>query len=141
VLIQGSTLGPLIRLVLKPSLQEQPAPKYQELEARMRVVMASLRYLEEAAGHGRATPHHGRLVEDYRRRLEMTRQIGDMGEQSLQLRASHFGTALAALAAGRAELIQLHHSGVIHDSIVRELESELDLEELRLRRLAGEFPA
>jgi monovalent cation/hydrogen antiporter len=140
VLVQGSTLGPLIRLVLEPSLQEKPTPKYQELEARMRVVTASLRYLEEASERSEATPHHGRLVEDYRRRLEMTRQIGDMGEQSLQLRASHFGTALAALAAGRAELIQLHRSGVIHDSVLRELESELDLEELRLRRLAGESP-
>jgi CPA1 family monovalent cation:H+ antiporter len=138
VLVQGTTLGPLIRLVLKPDLSGVDRPQYQELEARRRVMKASLRYLEDAAGRSDATPHHGRLVEDYRRRLEMTQQIGDLGEQSLQLRASHFGTALAALAAGRAELIQLHHSGVIHDSIVRELESELDLEELRLRRLAGE---
>jgi hypothetical protein len=35
-------------------------------------------------------------------------------------------------------LIRLHRAGEIHDSILRALESELDLEELRLQELAGE---
>ena len=42
-----------------------------------------------------------------------------------------FGAAVAAVAAGRKELIRLHQSGEIHDSILRAIESELDLEELR----------
>jgi monovalent cation/hydrogen antiporter len=138
VLVQGATLGPLIRLVLKPQLFNLPGPKYAEFEARVRVISASLQYLELTAERPDATPHHRRLLQAYQQRLEMTRRIGDVGAQSLELRASHFGAALAALTAGRAELIQMHRSGVIHDSILRELESELDLEELRLRRLAGE---
>jgi len=140
VLIQGATLGPLIRLVLRPQPVAALGPEYDELAARQRVVAASLLYLTEVASHSDASPHHGQLVEHYQRRLEMTRHVGDMGEHASELRASHFGTALAALAAGRKELIQMHHSGVVHDTIIRALESELDLEELRLRRLAGEHP-
>jgi monovalent cation/hydrogen antiporter len=138
VLIQGATLGPLIRLVLKPPPTGHLDPEDDELAARKRVVAASLNYLTEAARRGDTTPHHSQLVENYQRRLEMTQHVGDMGEHAPELRASHFGTALAALAAGRAELVQMHHSGLVHDTIVRALESELDLEELRLRRLAGD---
>jgi hypothetical protein len=46
--------------------------------------------------------------------------------------------ALAAVAAGRTALVNLHRTGEIHDSILHAIEIELDLEELRLRQLAGE---
>jgi hypothetical protein len=137
VLVQGATLGPLIRRVLKPHASLLIEPQYDELAARQRVVKASLLYLTEAAGRGDASPHHGQIVEFYQRRLEMTQQVGESVKHASELRASHFGTALAAVAAGRAELIQMHHSGAVHDTIIRALEAELDLEELRLQRLSG----
>jgi hypothetical protein len=54
------------------------------------------------------------------------------------VRREHFGAALQAIAAGRAQLLELHRSGQIHDSVLHPLELELDLEELRMRQLAGE---
>jgi CPA1 family monovalent cation:H+ antiporter len=138
VLIQGSTLAPLIRLVLKTDSLRLHAPSHDELTARVRVSTASLQYLESIPSDaGMGSPHHARLIEHYRTRLNITNQIGAEGEKSTDLRASHFGVALAALAAGRGELIRLHRSGAIHDSILRAIESELDLEELRLRQLSG----
>jgi NhaP-type Na+/H+ or K+/H+ antiporter len=137
VLVQGATLGPLIRWVLKPQASQPLTSEYDELAARRRVAEASLHYLTEAAARSNASPHHSQLVEFYQRRLELTQQVGAMGQHASELRASHFGTALAALGAGRAELIHMHRSGALHDTIVRELEAELDLEELRLRRLSG----
>lgn len=56
------------------------------------------------------------------------------------MRTAYFGVALEALAAGRNELIRMHRDGAIHDSILRALETELDLEELRLHYLAGAQP-
>lgn len=138
VLVQGSTLGPLIRLLLRSELKSEHVPKLAEFEARLRVTTASVQYLESLAGSGSPTPHHANLLEIYRQRLEMTQHIGELAEQSPQMRGVHFGVALAALAAGRAELLRMHRAGAIHDSILRPLEAELDLEELRLRRLAGE---
>jgi len=37
---------------------------------------------------------------------------------------------LAAVATGRRELVRLHRAGEIDDDILRELEHDLDLEEL-----------
>ena len=53
-------------------------------------------------------------------------------------REEHFSTVLAAIAAGRAEILRLHREGSIHDSVLQALEDELDLEEMSARRhLAG----
>lgn len=102
---------------------------------------ASLRYLESALGiEGSESPHHAQLIEHYRYRLRVTGEIGAAGG-AWATRASHFGAAAAAVAAGRKELIRLHQSGEIHDSILRAIESELDLEELRFKQLAGEKDA
>jgi monovalent cation/hydrogen antiporter len=48
-------------------------------------------------------------------------------------RKEHFDVVLAAIAAGRAEILRLHRSGMIHDEVLRTLESDLDLQELAAR--------
>jgi hypothetical protein len=64
-----------------------------------------------------------------------------IGEESL----AHFKAALRAVEEGRAELLRLLHEGDVHDSVVHRIEAELDLEEIRLRKLveaiAPESPA
>jgi hypothetical protein len=142
VLIQGSTLGPLIRLLLKTDPLGLHPPSYSELAARISVSTASLHYLESVRGNeGLQSSPSTQLIEHYQRRLEVTSKIGETGARSNEARTSHFGVALEAVAAGRRELIRLHRTGDIHDSILRALESELDLEELRLQQLAGEQEA
>ena len=49
-------------------------------------------------------------------------------------RRDHFTVVLAAVAAGRSELLRLHRDGSIHDSVLHALEQELDLEEMSARR-------
>ena len=44
---------------------------------------------------------------------------------------------LAAVAAGREELLRLHRAGEIHDSVLHALEHELDLDEIRADRFGG----
>ncbi len=44
---------------------------------------------------------------------------------------------LADIAAGRAEILGLHGSGMIRDEVLRALEAELDLQELAWRELSG----
>ena len=45
---------------------------------------------------------------------------------------------LAAIAAGRTEIVRLHRSGMIHDEVLRTLESDLDLQELAARAVVNE---
>jgi len=40
----------------------------------------------------------------------------------------------AAIAAGRAKLLELYAAGIIHDSVLHTLENELDLEEMGANR-------
>jgi hypothetical protein len=41
---------------------------------------------------------------------------------------------LAAIEAGRAELLKMHREGEIHDSVLHAIEEGLDLEEVNARR-------
>jgi len=140
VLFQGSTLGVVIRWALGSKSHHDTGPQVMELHARLRVSHASVAYLESLPTDGPLKTERENVLAMHRRRLQVTEHIGESGEASLEQRRVYFGIALAALAAGRAELLQMHRSGALHDSILRPLEAELDLEELRLRRLAGEPP-
>ncbi len=80
---------------------------------------------------------HPMLTEDYRGRLRATARLRDDAQTFGPRRRDHFTAALAAVAAGRSRLIQLHRTGRIHDSTLQALEAELDLDELHLKRLGG----
>ncbi len=139
VLLQGSTLGPLIRRLLPPAGEAASAPEFSEPTARARVAKASLDALESLpldTATGR--PQHPQLIEEYRRRVHITGRVQDLGDTLSGVRVAHFSAALDALAAGRTELLRMHRAGDIHDSVLHTVEAELDLEELRLRGLAGE---
>ena len=139
VLVQGSTLGPLIRRFLKPSAEEPVQHALDEFAARDQVTAASLQFLERLPPKPETEePQHPQLIAEYRRRSNITQRVRELGDHLNDARRDHFAAALEALAAGRAELIRLHRSGDLHDSVLHAIESELDLEELRLRQLSGE---
>jgi Na+/H+ antiporter len=96
VLFQGSTLGPLIRLLLKLDTPSGQHRTQVEVSARIRVATASLQHLESTLGKaGAESPHHAELIELYQRRLRVTGKIGEAGDGVSGARASHFGVALA----------------------------------------------
>ncbi|MBY0613179.1 MAG: Na+/H+ antiporter [Beijerinckiaceae bacterium] len=134
VLVQGVTLGPLIRLFGISSLPEPPTETLSEAAARAAVAEASLKAIEQLVHGETGALIHPRLVDDYRGRARATARLRDEGEHLLEERRKHFTAALHAVTHGRAELIRLHRSGKIHDSILHSIETELDLEELRFRR-------
>ena len=133
VLVQGTTLGPLIRLSRLDTLEEPGREPLNEAAARVAILQAALSDLEAMTGAD--GPLHPQLLDEYRRRLTATTRLRDDPVVSGQRRTEHFTAALAVTARGRAELIRLHREGQIHDSVLRLLEDEFDLEELRLRSL------
>lgn len=42
----------------------------------------------------------------------------------------HFAVVLASVDAGRAEILCMHKAGEIHDRILKDLEHELDLQQV-----------
>jgi extracellular elastinolytic metalloproteinase len=137
VILQGSSLGWLIRLVgrstrTRPRRSTWPAPRPRSPGPRRR------RGVEVHAYAAGRHPPPSALLEEYRKRARyVERYAGDADTFMPDLRA-HFDVVLAAVAAGRAELVRLHRQGLIEDEVLHDLERDLDLEELGVS-LAGQF--
>ena len=80
---------------------------------------------------------HPRLLEQYSYRATLTKAYGDLADFPHEERVSHYDVVLAAIAAGRKELLRMHRSGAIHDEMLHVLEHDLDLQEVSARHARG----
>ncbi len=135
VVVQGPTLGPLIRwLAVAGDAPEADAAG--EFAARAAMAAASLLVIEASL----TDPLMGGVALDvapeYRKRAEALGRSA-IGAAARAERQALLSLRLDASAAARAELLRLHRAGDIHESVLRRLEHELDLEDLRIRRQRG----
>ena len=93
-----------------------------------RALIAAARRQPETPSAARTYGYRARLTERY---------SSEAGARAAA-RKEHFEVVLAAIAAGRAEIVRLHRSGMIHDEVLRTLESDLDLQELAARAVVNE---
>jgi CPA1 family monovalent cation:H+ antiporter len=77
-------------------------------------------------------------VEQYGYRARAATRFNEAAGNLIEQKREHFRVVLAAVAAGRAEILRLYHAGKIHDSVLGVLEHDLDLEEISARRHLGE---
>jgi len=134
VLIQGATLAPLVRAFRLGEfalLQDSTMP---EAAARARMAQAELAAIERHSLTEDGTHRHPRLVEQYGYRARATARFSEADGGLIGEKQAHFAAVLAAVAAGRAEVLRLYRAGEIHDSVLHTLEGELDLEEVEARR-------
>ncbi len=137
VLLQGATLGPLVTWLKPTAPAVGPHPPLGDHETRERIYAAALERISvEVDEEGRQ--RHPRLIDEYSRRVFVYRKNHEEREALADVRRAHFDMALAAVSTAREELLRLHRLGCVHDSTLHAVEAELDLEEARLRRLAGE---
>lgn len=129
VLIQGTTLGMVIRAVglIEPE-SDRPRMSMSEAEAAMAQVQAQI--VEEHAYDDAGELIHPRLLDSYRRRAAISADYAGQEHIYEDDLHSHFDLILKAVAAGRTELLRLHRSGEIDESVFKELERDLDLEEM-----------
>ena len=139
VLVQGTTLAPLIRWLDLGAFTLQQAETLPVTAARARVAAAQLAVVQSHAVLPDGSVRHPRLLEQYSYRAQASARFHEAAGSLDGHREEHFSTVLAAITAGRGELLRLHRDGSIHDSVLQTLEDELDLEELSARRhLAGQ---
>jgi len=136
--VQGSTLGPLIRAVRPEGFSTVRANSLHEDEARARMTAAQLAEVEKRSIQEDKTHRHPRLVEQYTYRARASARFSESAGALIEHKKEHFGVVLAAIGAGRAEILRLHSTGSIHDSVLHALEHDLDLEEMTARRYLGE---
>jgi CPA1 family monovalent cation:H+ antiporter len=134
VLVQGSTLAPLIRWLSFDKAAVAPSATLSEAQTRLRVVSAQLSALEVLSLQENGIHRHPRLVEQYRFKLgAIGRAIEAQGALD-RVRTDHFDVVLAALAKGRNELLDLYRQGKVDNETLRVMEMELDTEEVRARQ-------
>lgn len=133
VLVQGTTLGPLIK-ALGIAMPKEEDPQIMDALARAKMAQARLAYIEERSRDDLEGAIAQDLLPEYRDRAQ---EISLSPARSAARRAERLGRLnlrLEALQAARESALRLNRAGELHDSVLLGLERELDLEELRLRQ-------
>jgi len=131
LVVQGLTLGPVIRAL---ELADDTTLELEEAQAREAATRAALARLDEVARAPWArTDQIGRLRAIYTQRSRHSSQINP-GESlaTAQDQAAFRRLRHESLSAERRALIALRDQGAISDSILHRLEQELDVEALRI---------
>jgi CPA1 family monovalent cation:H+ antiporter len=129
VLIQGMTLGPLIRwLGVKETEAAHARLNHSQAEAAL--ARTQLGTVESHAYASDGALVHPRLLAQYQRKASATSTYADNEAHYADDLQAHYNVVLAAITAGRTELIRLHRAGDIDDDTLHRLERDLDLEEI-----------
>jgi CPA1 family monovalent cation:H+ antiporter len=138
VLVQGATLAPLIRALRLGGFTITQGKTLPEPEARALMAAAQLAEVEKQSIQQDQTHRHPRLVEQYGYRARAAARFSEAAGGLTDQKRAHFMVVLAAINAGRAEILRLHETGSIHESVLQALENDLDLEEMSARRHLGD---
>lgn len=130
VLVQGTTLGPLIRLVGITGEEDAATRREGEAQARARVAQAQLGAIAALSRQDDGSERHPRLVEQYGRRAALAAAAREDAERHRSNRTDHHAAVLHGIRAARREALRLHAEGAIHDETLRAIEWDLDLEQL-----------
>ncbi|MEI2301902.1 Na+/H+ antiporter [Ensifer sp. MJa1] len=129
VLVQGTTLGWVID---RARLVETEAEKARLTMSQAEAAMAQAQFstVQRLAHDADGKLIHPQLLERYQRRATSIVDYAERTDHYLPILHAHFDVVLEAVATGRRELLRLHRAGEIDDETLRELEHDLDLEEL-----------
>jgi len=130
VLVQGGTMGPLIRWLGLNGGEHTESTHLNEAEASLLIDRAQLEVVKAYAYDTDGTLIHPRLLEQYTYRLSVSERYSAAPQAMEGGRRAHYDVVLAAVAAGRAELLRLHRSGRIHDELLHYIERDLDLQQI-----------
>lgn len=137
VLLQGATIGLLIEWINPDRSADAGDQHLSEPQAWARLEAAQLAAIEPLVRDSEGNVIHPRLLEQYTYRATLTKAYGDRTDFPHEQRVTHYDVVLAAIAAGRKELLRMHRSGAIHDEMLHILEHDLDLQEVSARHARG----
>jgi monovalent cation/hydrogen antiporter len=136
VLVQGTTIGWLIRVLnIKHVAHEQVYLNEPQTWAKLEAVQFEV--VKQLAHDEAGEVIHPRLLEQYGYRAKLSHTLKDAHALPDDIRKAHFDVVLAAVAAGREELLRLHRSGQIHDELLHMMERDLDIQEIAALHTRG----
>lgn len=135
LVVQGLTLPALVRRLGVRVDRELRAEEHQARVAVQEAQLARLRALEAVCGEKGDPAIVARLGAELSERLERLAAAEDEAAPAAQRRARERELREALVVAGRETLVGLYHAQSINDETFRLLQSELDVDEARLRAL------
>ncbi len=137
LVVQGTTLQPLIRALGAEEPAHEGGIHPEEAEGRRLAAAAALAEIERRLDDPLEGAIAADLVAEFRERAgHLHRTALNRGAGAAE-RAARRRLRLAALAASRAALAAHHAEAEMQEEILVRLEHELDLEELRVRHALG----
>jgi CPA1 family monovalent cation:H+ antiporter len=139
LVLQGTTLEALIRQLGVEERRPDGGLDPEEAEGRRVAAAAALAEIEGRLDDPLEGAIAADLVGEFRERAgHLHRAARNRGAAAAE-RAARRRLRLAALDASRAALSALHRDGALTDEALVKLETELDLEELRVRQALGDM--
>ncbi|MET0268927.1 MAG: Na+/H+ antiporter [Sphingomonas sp.] len=135
LVLQGTTLGPLIRR-LGVTADDGPGPHPDKLTARVHVAEAALSAVEDRLDDPDKAEAANELVGEFRDRVDRVAHAHDTGGEDLDQARSRLHLRLDAIAAAREALLSNREE--YEDEAGRALTAELDLEEEQIRTKLGQ---
>lgn len=136
VLVQGTTIGWVIRVLnIKHTAHAQVYLNEPQTWARLEAVQFEV--VKQLAHDDTGAVIHPRLLEQYGYRANLSDSMKEAESLPADVRKAHFDVILAAVAAGREELLRLHRSGQIHDELLHVMERDLDIQEIAALHTRG----
>jgi CPA1 family monovalent cation:H+ antiporter len=130
VILQGGTMAPVIRWLGLDTEDRADTAHLTEGQAGALIDAAQLAAVQAHAYDSTGTLLHPRLLEQYSYRVAIADRYAAAPQEFVGGRESHYDVILAAIAAGRAELLRLHRSGRIHDELLHYIERDLDMQQI-----------
>jgi CPA1 family monovalent cation:H+ antiporter len=140
LVLQGTTLGPLIRwLNLSEGESESltPATTPEAIDARGEATVAAMAAVSEKVKNPEQAAMAEELMRDLRKRAKRVDQLRKDTETGTQRMAMQLSLRLTAIEAARAKLLSEHRDELESDDM-SVLIAELDLEEQQIRLAMGE---
>lgn len=129
ILVQGTTLGAVISWAGLQGSETEAAPMTMS-QAEAAMAQVQFAKVKTLAYDGDGSLIHPQLLKRYEHRATAIVDYAARTDDYVPMLHAHFDVVLEAVAVGRTELVRLHRSGQIDDETLRELERDLDLEEL-----------
>jgi CPA1 family monovalent cation:H+ antiporter len=130
VIVQGSSLGLLVRAIQPPDLEPPAKVSMAGAEAAMTRVRNAL--IEQMAYAQDGTLLHPMILEESQRRMRFMERYEVEAEIVMGDLRPHYEVLVKANAVARAELVRLHRAGEIEDEVMHNLERDLDVEQMGL---------
>ncbi len=130
VIVQGSSLGLLVRLVRPVDIE--PLANVSMAGAEVAITRARNAAIERLAYAEDGSLLHPQLLEESQRRMRFMERYEVDTDAVMGGMNAHYDVLVKANAASRAELVRLHRAGEIEDEVMHNLERDLDIEQMAM---------